>query len=96
MLSFVSQLLFKSINYCCKKKNINKIPKELPILITSGINDPVGGMGKGVEKVYNLYVSSNINDVKLKLYPNDRHEILNEIDRKDVYNDILAWISHII
>ncbi len=85
--------LFKTINYCCKMKNINKIPKSLPILITSGEDDPVGGMGNGVKKVYDLYMQANIKSVKLKLYKNDRHEILNEIDRKDVYNDILMWIN---
>ncbi len=85
--------LFKAINFCCKRKNINKIPKSLPILITSGEDDPVGGMGSGVRKVYDLYIKSNLKSVDLKLYKNDRHEILNEIDRKDVYNDILRWIN---
>ena len=89
--------LFKAINYCCKKKNILEIPKELPILIASGMSDPVGGMGEGVKKVFNMYSDAKIIDVTLKLYLNDRHEILNEIDRDIVYNDLLEWISkHII
>ena len=86
--------LFKAINYCCKKKNINKIPKNLSILFASGSCDPVGGMEKGVKKVFKLFEESKIMDVTLKLYPNDRHEILNETDRVIVYNDILKWINH--
>lgn len=85
--------LFESINYCCKMRNINKIPKKLPILITSGEDDPVGGMGIGVTKVYNLFNKAKINNVELKIYPNDRHEILNETDRDVVYNDILKWLN---
>lgn len=89
--------LFSAINYCCKKKNILKIPKELPILIASGTSDPVGGMGRGVKKVFDMFRNADILDVTLKLYPNDRHEILNEIDRDIVYNDLLEWISkHIL
>ena len=85
--------LFEAINYCCKQKNINMIPKSLPILITSGIDDPVGGMGEGVKKVYDLFKKSGIKNVLIKLYLNDRHEILNEINREEVYNDLLKWIN---
>ena len=88
--------LLTTINYCSKAKNINKIPKNMPILISSGMIDPVGNMGKGVKTVYNLFKKANICDVKLKLYPNDRHEILNEIDRNKVYNDILIWLKKYI
>lgn len=77
-----------------KKSNVAKMPKDLPILITSGADDPVGEYGKGPTLVYESYKALGIKDVSLKLYDNDRHEILNETDRNVVYNDIYEWLSN--
>jgi alpha-beta hydrolase superfamily lysophospholipase len=85
--------LFDVLSFIQKKKNINKIPKTLPIYIVSGKEDPVGSYGKSVKKIYKQYKAAGIKDVTLKLYPNDRHEILNELDRHKVYADILRWID---
>lgn len=90
------ETLFKTISYIEKPKNINKIPKNLPLLIISGTDDPVGNYGKDVTKVYNIYKKSGIKNLKLKLYENDRHEILNELDKDSVYKDILNWIENLI
>lgn len=75
-----------------QEKN-GKIPKELPILFVSGSEDPVGNYGKGVKKVYQRYVKHGALHVSWKLYENDRHEILNEVDRASVYKDILLWME---
>jgi len=75
-------------------KKMERIPKELPILLIAGKEDPVGNYGAGVEKLYNIYKDElKINDVELKLYDGLRHEILNEIDRQKVYEDCLAFIN---
>lgn len=72
------------------------VPFDLPVLIISGDMDPLGDYGKGVKKVYKRLKSAGVNDVKLRLYKNDRHELLFETDREAVYNDVLEWInSHI-
>ncbi|MBO6047651.1 MAG: alpha/beta fold hydrolase [Erysipelotrichaceae bacterium] len=77
------------------RKRIKRIPKNLPILFVSGSEDPVGANGKGVKAAYKKFVKAGIKDVTLKLYKGDRHEILNELDRHDVYEDIALWIlSH--
>ena len=65
---------------------------DIPLLVIAGQDDPVGDYGKGVETVYNRLKECK-SDVELKLYENDRHEILNELDRVDVFNDIYKWIS---
>ncbi len=89
--------MFKGILSLYHKKNLNKIPKNLPVFFVSGENDPVGGFGKHVQKVYEIYKNIGMSDVSLKLYKNFRHEILNEIDRKTVYDDVFNWINkHII
>lgn len=73
--------------------SIRKIPVNLPVLFVAGREDPVGNMGKSVIKVYNAYKKNNIQDVKIKLYKDDRHEILNELDRENVYDDIYRWME---
>lgn len=84
--------LMETVFYDNQSENIAKIPKELPIFLISGADDPVGNMGIGVKEVYYQYVDAKISDVTWKLYENDRHELLNEVDRKDVYEEICAWM----
>lgn len=88
--------LFDSISYIQNKNNINKIPKDLPILVVSGDKDPVGEFKKGVEKVYNNFKDAGIKDLTLKFYESDRHEILNELDKETVYQDIYNWLNKYI
>ena len=61
--------------------------------MVAGKEDPVGNYGKGVRKVYETYKKHGIQDIEIKLYENDRHEILNETDYEIVYQDILSWIE---
>lgn len=89
--------MFCGIEYAQKKENIEKIPKDLPLYLVAGSDDPVGNFGKSVENVAKTYRECGIKDVSLKLYEKDRHEILNELDRQVVYEDILAWVeAHLI
>lgn len=85
--------LFYSFKDCQDKKTVAKIRKDLPILIVSGAEDPVGNYGKGVEQAYKLYQDAGIEDLQMKLYEGDRHEILNELDREQVYQDLLDWFE---
>lgn len=85
--------MFRGILDAQKKENLEKIPKDLPILVVSGENDPVGEFGKGPATVADIYRETGIRDVTLKLFPNDRHEILNELDRETVDRYILNWIE---
>ena len=87
------EALLSTVLFDNQRKNIDMIPKELPILLTSGELDPVGNLGKGVKKVYQQYVKAGISDIECKLYPEDRHEILNEPNKEDVYADIVDWIN---
>lgn len=75
-----------------KKKNLLKINKERPILLVAGKEDPVGQYAKGVEKLNKIYKKLGI-DSDMIIYPNMRHEILNEVNNKDVYMDILNFIK---
>ena len=85
--------LLQCINYVCNNSNIVKVKSNLPILFLSGKCDLVGNYGKGVIKSAEIMRSMGSIDVTLKLIDNDRHELLNEIDRKDIYIYILNWIE---
>ena len=76
-----------------KKESVYMIPKTLPVLFASGAEDPVGDFGKGVRKVFEKYKIAGIRDVSLRLYAGDRHEILNETDRGQVYADLFEWFE---
>ena len=76
-----------------KQERDNTISKELPILFVAGEKDPVGNCGKAVENVYKRYLECGIKDVEMKLYKDDRHEILNELDKEQVYQDLLHWLD---
>lgn len=65
--------------------------KELPIWVTSGAEDPVGGAG-AVTEVYAKYLAAGVQDVEFKVYPGGRHEILNEVNRTEVYEDLAEWL----
>ena len=79
--------------FVTNQKNINMMDKEKPVYFMSGSDDPVGDYGKGVEKAYNAFCKAGLHDVKMKLYPGGRHEMLNEINKDEVYKDILDWIN---
>ncbi len=86
----------KALTEIYKPRKLLRIPKTLPIKIISGAADPVGEYGIGVERLYNMYKELGIRDLNVKLYPGARHEIINEINKDEVYNDILGWLdSHI-
>ena len=73
-----------------RAENINK---DMPMFIISGAMDPVGGFGKGIEKVNAFYRKVGIKDLQMKLYPDCRHEILNELDNRKVYEDVGEFLT---
>ena len=66
------------------------VPKNLPMLLMSGEEDPVGNYGTGVKNVAEGLKSTGHTKVTMKLYPECRHEVLNEINRREVMEDLLA------
>lgn len=81
------------IKFVTDKKNINTMSKTQPVYFMSGDRDPVGDNGAGVERAYKAFCDAGLHDVMIRLYPGGRHEMLNEINKDDVYKDILAWLE---
>jgi alpha-beta hydrolase superfamily lysophospholipase len=75
------------------QEKAGRIPKGLSVAFVAGKNDPVGDFGKGVKKVYKRYKEMGMQDVKMRLYEDDRHEILQELDRGQVFEDLLLWLE---
>lgn len=69
------------------------VPTDIPVLILSGDRDPVGGMGAGVRRLHEIWQAHGVADLELKLYPDGRHEMLNETNRDEVVADICNWIG---
>lgn len=90
------QTLFELASRLHKKENLEKMPRELPILFLSGKEDPVGDYGKGVERAKQSFSDIGMKHVEIKLYDTDRHEIINETDRAQVYEDIYLWLLSVI
>ena len=85
--------LVTAIRYSCNPSNVAKINKDIPILFVSGDKDPVGNNGEGVKKAYEIMKLIGSVDVTLKLYEGSRHEVLNELNRDEVYEYILNWVN---
>lgn len=81
------------IAYMSKPSNLRRMNKSLPVLFFSGDADPVGEYGRGVVRSYLGFLQAGMTDVTLKLYPGGRHEMLNEINRAQVYADVLGWME---
>ncbi len=85
--------LFTLVQRISSRHWVKMLDPSLPIFLISGEMDPVGNYGKGVKKIFKRLQKNGCTDLSLKLYPDDRHEILNEDDRLDVYQDILNWME---
>ena len=86
------QTLFELIARIQKKENLEKVPKNLPIFMVSGADDPIGEYGKGVERAYQSLKAVGLEDISMKLYDKGRHELLNELNRDEIMQDIYEWI----
>lgn len=85
--------LSRWVAFVNNKKNIALGNKEMPIYFMSGDKDAVSNYGKEIEQVYHIFKSLGYKDVKMKLYPDSRHEILNELNKDEVYQDILQFFK---
>ncbi|MBS7263117.1 MAG: lysophospholipase [Eubacteriales bacterium] len=81
------------IAFIGKQSNIGRMRKDLPVFFIAGDMDPVGEKGKGVRRAYERFLRAGMTDVAIKLYPDCRHELLNELNRDEVMSDVLNWLS---
>lgn len=85
--------LFRLLEHISLREWAERVSVDLPILLLSGEMDPVGDRGKGVKAVHDRLAFAGVKDLIMRLYPGCRHELLNERNRRQVQEDILAWIE---
>ncbi len=76
-----------------KQENVNKIPKDKPYLFISGQDDPLSKNGQAIQFVSDQFKRAGISRVQMKMYPGARHELTNEVNRQEIYSDVLFWIN---
>ncbi len=85
--------LATGLKFIRKKKNLRKMNKDLPVLFIAGDKDPVGAQGKAVKEVYSMFEKHGMKDIDIELYENDRHEVLNETDKENVFERCLKFVE---
>lgn len=85
--------MLTGIRFIEQKQNLAKMDKDLPVLFIAGGDDPVGNYGKGVTRAAEEFRKAGMKDVSCRLFPLGRHEILNEINRREVYDFTAQWLA---
>lgn len=76
-----------------QEANVARVPKDLPIHLIAGSDDPVGNKGQGVQQVADQYSRLGVRDVTTTIWPGARHEVLNETNRDEVMDEVVAWLD---
>lgn len=85
--------LFRLAQHSAAPQCVTGVSTRIPLLFVSGDADPVGGYGSGVKRIASTYKSVGFKDVQTILYPDCRHEVLNELNHLEVYRDISDWLE---
>ena len=85
--------LIKGALRAWRKETFRYAPDHLPVLLFGGSDDPAGNFGESIKKAAFLYREAGKQDVIYKIYQDGRHEMLNELNRKEVYEDIVSWME---
>ncbi len=89
----MNHAMMTGLQYVGDRANLEKMDKKTPIYFFAGDQDPVGAMGKAVQKVAGWFRDAGCQDVKVRLYPGGRHEMLNELNKEEVFQDTLTWLE---
>lgn len=85
--------MLRGLTGLCADDAIAAIPKKLPVYLFSGTEDPVGNWGQGPPNLAEAYRRVGLKDVTLEMYPEGRHEMINETNRDEVMQDLAAWLD---
>ena len=88
--------MLKGMHYIEQTANLVNMRKDLPVFFIAGGDDPVGSYGRGIRQCVEAFRKAGMTDVSVKIYPLGRHEILNEINKNEVYGDVVHWVEKIL
>jgi alpha-beta hydrolase superfamily lysophospholipase len=89
------RVLFDVLGRVSKKAWAKAVPSDLPVLIVSGKDDPVGKFGKGVRKAEKRLSDAGVKDLSCVIFEGGRHELFNEAEpiRSESYKTVTDWIN---
>ncbi len=85
--------LVMMVKYVSKRGWAEKVPSNLPIYIMGGAEDPIGQYGHAHKEMFERLMKAGAEDIELNIYENMRHEIINEVNKSEVYDDIKDWLD---
>ena len=85
--------MLTGILYIQQPESLAAMNKDLPVFFIAGGDDPVGDYGKGVRQAAAAFRNAGMKHVSERIYPLCRHEILNEINKAEVYEDVYQWLQ---
>ena len=85
--------MMKGMHYIEQTDHLAQMRKDLPVFFVAGADDPVGSYGKGVHTCADAFRRAGMQDVSVRIYPLCRHEVLNEINAQEVFEDVLKWME---
>ena len=88
--------MMKGLYFIEQPGNLAAMRKDLPVFFIAGGDDPVGNYGKGVRQSADAFHKAGMTEVSVKIYPMCRHELLNEINKEEVYQDVTQWLERYI
>lgn len=88
--------MLTGIMHIQRPENLKKMCKKTPVLFIAGGEDPVGNYGQGVLKAADVFKKVGMKKVSAKIYPHSRHEILNEVNKTQVYEDVYSWVNGLL
>lgn len=87
--------MMQGIAHIQRQENLQRMRKNLPVRFIAGGDDPVGHYGKGVRRAAKAFEDTGMTDVSVRIYPLCRHEILNEINKEEIYEDVTHWLQRV-
>jgi alpha-beta hydrolase superfamily lysophospholipase len=92
---FLDQMLEAAAELAAPAR-LRRIRSDLPVLCVAGDADPLNGQGALLEQLRDRWQAAGVRDIRLQLYPDGRHEMLNELNRDAVIDDLLHWITGVL
>jgi alpha-beta hydrolase superfamily lysophospholipase len=75
---------------------VARIPRDLPLYVAVGSRDPVNAGLTLLWALVDRYRAAGLDDVTVRVYDEGRHEILNEINRAEVIDDLVQWLQRCV
>ena len=85
--------MMTGIYYIQLPEHLENMRKDLPVFFIAGGDDPVGTYGKGIHQAASAFRNVGMTDVSVRIYPLCRHEILNEINKEEIFEDVANWLE---